>query len=221
MAERSAREISMALRSNCLILSVGLSLVACGAAMAMQPAATKPGYEAGAGLGATFTQGTRIAGEADVDAGFKTNIMGQAYTDGVIDFLSVGRAVNVPGGPVDIRASILTAGVRQPLDISGSIPIAVEGGLSYLNVTNGGGSSTSGFIGGRATWAQGSAVGITGMFRYHFESGGFWQAGAGLSGPLGKGTGLYYQADYYHTGGGGLGSETDTILVGARISGNL
>ena len=66
------------------------------------------------------------------------------------------------------------------------------------------------------------------MVRYHFVGAGFWQAGLGYSGPIGSGSGMRYQLDYYHTngrfispGGGlpGVSGNTDTILVGVRWTG--
>ena len=206
----------MILQKVGLFAALGL-IASCGAAMAMAPAQAKPGYEAGGELGVSLTSGTKIAGAADLDYGIKTNLLQSTYSDLFVDFLSVGRNV----GPFNLRGNLLTAGIRQPLPVGGTTPISVEGGLSYLNTSvDGGGSSsnTSGFIGGRATFAQSGQIGLNVMGRYHFESGGFYQVGAGIFGPFGKGTGTFYQIDYYHIGGTG-GANTDTILVGLRFGG--
>src|SRR5437588_859181 len=99
------------------------------------------------------------------------------------------------GGAFSTQPAQTKAGVEA----GGGVPVSLEGGFSFQDVRGGGAESRlgSGFIGARATWAQGATVGITGMFRYHFENSGFYQAGAGVFGPIGKGTGLYYQLDYY------------------------
>ncbi|HET6385971.1 MAG TPA: hypothetical protein VFJ58_21475 [Armatimonadota bacterium] len=197
------------------VLATLAMFASCASAFAMQPAQAKAGLEYGGEIGAGIGHGTKFAGAADVDYGFRTNFLQSPYTEGVVDFLSTARNI----GPFSLRENLLTVGVRQPLPLGGTTPISIEGGLSNLGLSDGGSTNdTSGFIGGRATFAQGGTVGITAMGRYHFEDGGFYQVGAGLTGPLGHGSGAYYQADYYHIGGTG-GANTDTIMVGVRFSG--
>ena len=168
-------------------------------AFAMPIASGDPGYQAGAELGANLDNGVRFAGAADFNTGLKTNFAGIKYTTLFADFLSGGG---------DWSANLWTVGLRQQLPLGGAVPIAVEGGLSYLN-------NAGGFVGSRATFFQSGKSAISGMVRYHFEDGGFWQLGAGYTAPVGKSTGLFYQADYYHL----TGLNSDTIMLGVRWSG--
>ena len=192
-------------------VTMGILAATCVPALAMQPAGTQGGYQVGAEIGANLTDTLRFGAAADVNVGFKTNWFGQAHTDAVADVLTTSK--------YDTNQWIATAGIRQPLPISGSIPISVEGGLSYVYFSNGSSASTAGpFLGARATFGQSGAMGITAMGRYHFENGGFYQLGAGVAGPLMHGTGLYYQADYYRLGGSGI-LQSDVIMAGVRWSG--
>ena len=218
------------------VVTMGMLLASCGAAAAMQPAGTQGGFQAGAEVGGNVAGRLRFGAGADVDLGFHTNLLGQGYTDGVVDVLTTGKfdtdqwAVRVGGrqaiplsGSMNFETHmwVVTAGIRQPLPISRSIPISVEGGLSYLHVSDGATVSATGpFLGARATFGKGSTRGLTAMARYHFENGGFYQLGGGISGPVPRRKGLSYQVDIYHLGGPGI-PQSDVIMFGIRWGGKL
>ncbi|HET6382489.1 MAG TPA: hypothetical protein VFJ58_03780 [Armatimonadota bacterium] len=211
-------------------LSVSAVLAAAIPAGAMPPAQTAAGYQTGVSLGVSFDRGTKLAGAGDIGIGIRTDLLNRPYTEIVADALSVGTVQDVPPtGNVDLRGTIITLGVRQPVPIPGPVPFSLEGGLSYLDSRASGSFGTitnnpvGGFFGARASLAHLSAMAFNGMVRYHTESGGFYQVGAGFSGPL-PGFDLNYEIDYYHTGGGdflGFNNQSDTILAGARFSGNF
>lgn len=208
----------MALRKIGLltVLSVSATLMAGAAAFAMPGAATGPGFTAGAELGASVSHGTTFAAAGDINYGLNLKLLNQPYTDVFADVLYAGRKF----GGTTINTTALGVGVRQPIPIGGSIPISIEGGFSNISVNQGLGSSSGGFIGARASLAQSSNGQFTVMGRYMFLSSSAYQLGVGYTGKVGKGSGLTYQADYYHlgfTGGGGL--DSDSLLVGVRFSG--
>lgn len=213
------------------LMSAGASVALAGSAFAMAPAQTKAGLEVGGEAGFGLSNGNKYALAGDLDYGIKTGWLGSPYTAGVIDVLNVGRTESFSAGGLSFsgegRATLVGLGVRQPLNVTGDVPVAFEGGVDFLSANGSAGgisrstSSTGGFLGARATWAQHGSIGLTGMARYHFVSGGIYQFGLGLTGPINKGTGLFYQVDYYHTGGAqysGMSSMTDTILVGVRFT---
>ncbi|MDQ2732337.1 MAG: hypothetical protein M3Y56_11805 [Armatimonadota bacterium] len=197
-------------------LSVSATLMAGAAAFAMPGAATGPGYTAGAEIGAAVSHGVTFAAAGDINYGLNLKLLNQPYTDVFADVLYTGRKF----GGTTVNTTAIGVGLRQPIPIGGSIPISVEGGFTNISVNQGFGSSSSGFIGGRASFAQTSSGQITVMGRYMFTSPSAYQLGVGYSGVVGKGSGLTYQADYYHLGfNGGVGLDSDSILVGVRFSG--
>jgi hypothetical protein len=199
------------------VLAVSAALASSAAAFAMQPASVGEGYSAGAEIGASVSNGTQVAAAGDFTYGIRTNLLRTAYTGLVADVLTTARNV---GGVGSVRETLWSVGARQVLPTGGTVPIAVEGGFSNFSLSKGGGSTSGGFVGGRATFGQGGATAplISAMFRWHFQGGGFYQAGAGVAAPIGKGSGLYYQADYYHLGSTG-GLDSDTVLIGVRFTG--